>query len=181
MKFCSSCAAPVALRVPDDDNRERHVCTECDTIHYINPRIIAGCLVTKGERILLCKRAIEPRLGYWTLPAGFMENGESVEQGAARETYEEALARVDIHGLYTVFSLPHISQVYLFYRGELIGEDYGCGPESLDAGLYEEAEVPWDDLAFPVMTRTLRYFFDDRKTGTFPTRSEVIEFRRRAR
>ncbi|MEM1436840.1 MAG: NUDIX hydrolase [Pseudomonadota bacterium] len=180
MKFCSSCGGPVVLRIPEGDNRERHVCTNCGMIHYINPRIIAGCLVTKGERVLLCKRAIEPRLGYWTLPAGFMENGETVEQGAARETYEEALAKVDIHGLYTVFSLPHISQVYLFFRGELIGEDYGAGPESLDVGLYEEAEVPWEDLAFPVMTRTLRYFFDDRKTGHFPTRSEAIEFRRRA-
>ena len=179
MKFCSSCGATVELRIPVDDNRERHVCISCETIHYVNPRIIAGCLVTHGEQVLLCKRAIEPRYGKWTLPAGFMENGESVEQGAARETWEEALAKVEIHGLYTVFSLPYISQVYLFYRGELVGDTYGAGPESLEAGLYDEADIPWDELSFPVVTRTLKYFFEDRKTGVFPTRSEVIEWQRK--
>ena len=179
MKFCSSCGASVELKVPADDNRERHVCSSCETIHYINPRIIAGCLVTKGDQVLLCKRAIEPRLGKWTLPAGFMENGESVEEGAARETWEEALAKVDIHGLYTVFSLPYISQVYLFYRGEMIGDDYGAGPESLDAQLYDEADIPWDELAFPVVTRTLKAYFRDRQINSFPARSEVIEWHRK--
>lgn len=179
MKFCSSCGGGVTLKIPADDNRERHVCSDCETIHYINPRIIAGCLVTAGDQVLLCKRAIEPRLGYWTLPAGFMENRETVEQGAERETWEEALAKVELQGLYTVFSLPHISQVYLFYRAELIGREFGAGPESLAVGLYQESEIPWDDLAFPVMTKTLKHYFADRQAGIFPTRSEVIEFQRR--
>ncbi|MEM6710624.1 MAG: NUDIX hydrolase, partial [Pseudomonadota bacterium] len=159
MKFCSNCGTAVELKIPEGDNRERYVCPACHTIHYVNPKIVAGCLVTAGEQVLLCKRAIEPRKGYWTLPAGFMENGESAEDGAARETWEEALAKVDIHGLYTVFSLPYISQVYMFYRGTLVGTQFGAGPESLEVGLYDEADIPWNDLAFPVVTQTLRHYF----------------------
>lgn len=179
MKFCSNCGAAVTLKIPAGDNRERSVCDACDTIHYVNPRIIAGCLVTQGEQVLLCKRAIEPRLGYWTLPAGFMENGETTEQGAARETWEEAQAKVDLQGLYTLFSLPHISQVYLFYRGELLDNAYGAGEESLEVALFNEADIPWDELSFPVITETLKYYFADRVKGDFPARSKVLNYRRR--
>lgn len=179
MNFCSNCAAPVSLKIPPGDNRERSICESCDTIHYVNPRIIAGCLVTQGQQVLLCKRAIEPRLGYWTLPAGFMENGESTEDGAMRETWEEAQAKVELQGLYTLFSLPHISQVYLFYRGELAGGSFGPGDESLEVALFDEADIPWDTLSFPVITETLKHYFADRSSGVFPTRSQVLNFRRR--
>ena len=181
MKFCSECGADVALKIPAGDNRERAVCTVCDTIHYSNPRIIAGCLPVWGQQVLLCKRAIEPRLGYWTLPAGFMENGETVPQAAGRETVEEANARVSNLHLYAVFSLPHISQVYMFYRAELDDLDFSAGEESLEVALFDEQDIPWDNLAFPVMTKTLKRYFDDRKTGLFPTTDEVVEFKRRPR
>ncbi len=180
MKFCSLCGGAIRQEIPAGDNRLRSVCIQCGAIHYVNPRIIAGCLVTAGDRVLLCQRAIEPRHGYWTLPAGFMENGETTEQGAARETLEEACAEVDIDGLYTLFSLPHISQVYLFYRARLRGDHFAAGTESLDVRLYDEAEIPWSELSFPVITATLKHYFSDRKLGTFPTRSEVIEYRRPA-
>jgi ADP-ribose pyrophosphatase YjhB (NUDIX family) len=178
MKFCSNCGGSVEFRVPADDNRERFICDACTTIHYINPRIIAGCLVTSGDKVLLCKRAIEPRRGSWTLPAGFMENGESVEEGAARETWEEALAKVTMGDLYTVFSLPHISQVYMFFRAEMVDGNFGCGPESLACDLYSEADIPWDQMAFPVMTNTLKHYFSDRTHNQFPLRSETIVFSR---
>ncbi len=180
MNFCSNCGAAVSLKIPAGDNRQRSVCDACETIHYVNPRIIAGCLVTAGDQVLLCKRAIEPRHGYWTLPAGFMENGESTEAAAARETWEEAEAKVEIDGLYTLFSLPHISQVYLFYRAELVGGTYAAGAESLEVGLFSEADIPWDTLSFPVITHTLKHYFADRQSGVFPTRSQVLDFKRRA-
>ncbi|NPU95439.1 MAG: NUDIX hydrolase [Gammaproteobacteria bacterium] len=174
MKYCSHCGHPVSLKVPEGDNRERHVCDNCGTVHYQNPRIIAGTLPVFGDRVLLCRRAIEPRLGYWTLPAGFMENGETTEQAAARETFEEADAEVDIHGLYTVFNLPHISQVYLFFRADVIDGRHGPGTESLESRLFEEHEIPWQDLAFPTVARTLQFFFADRRAGEFPVRVEDI-------
>lgn len=177
MKFCSNCGGSVKFRVPADDNRERFVCDACTTIHYINPRIIAGCLVTLDDQVLLCQRAIEPRRGYWTLPAGFMENGESVEDGAARETWEEALAKVTVGDLYTVFSLPHISQVYMFFRAEMVDGHFGCGPESLACELYREADIPWDQLAFPAISNTLKHYFHDRASNQFPLRSETIVYR----
>ncbi len=181
MKFCSNCGGQVQFRVPADDNRERFVCDACTTIHYINPRIVAGCLVTQGDRVLLCQRAIDPRKGYWTLPAGFMENGESIEEGAARETWEEALAKVSVGELYTVFSLPHISQVYLFYRATLEGGSFGSGPESLACELFSEDQIPWDSLAFPVISSTLKHYFSDRQQDRYPLRSETIVYSRRKR
>lgn len=180
MQYCSRCGGTNSQSIPAGDNRPRSVCDRCGTIHYVNPKIIAGCLVTSGDRVLLCQRAIEPRRGFWTLPAGFMENGESAEQGAERETMEEAGARVAVAGLYTVFSLPHISQVYLFYRGELVDDRYAAGDESLDVGLFAEQDIPWDALSFPVVTATLKHYYRDRLQGDFPTRSEVIEYRRPA-
>ena len=179
MKFCSNCGATLTFTVPPGDTRERHVCNDCDTIHYVNPRIITGCLPIWDDRVLLCLRAIEPRRGYWTLPAGFLENGETIAAGAARETEEEANARVDDLELYTIFSLPHISQAYMFYRAQLTDLAFSSGEESLDVRLFKEHEIPWDNLAFPVITKSLQYYFSDRKTGLFQVRSEALEFKRR--
>lgn len=164
----------MSFKVPEGDNRERHVCDSCGVIHYINPRIIAGTLPTYEGKVLLCRRAIEPRKGYWTLPAGFMENGETSAEAAARETIEEAEAKVHLHGLYTVFNLPHISQVYLFYRAEVIDGQYGVGVESLESGLFEEQDIPWNELAFPTIHRTLKLYFEDRKSDQFPVRTEDL-------
>ena len=178
MKFCSECGEPLITTIPVGDNRERRVCSGCGHIHYQNPRIVTGCLVTWGDDVLLCKRAIEPRSGLWTMPAGYLENGETTHAGAIRETWEEANARVKVHGLYTMFNLPHISQVYMFYRSELIDGEFATGAESLDVQLFSESDVPWDQLAFPVITDTLKHYFSDRASGTFPVRSADIEFDR---
>lgn len=174
MKFCSACGSTVVFTIPDGDNRERHVCTQCGFIHYDNPKIVTGCLVVHGEHILLCRRAIAPREGLWTLPAGFLERGESTSEGAARETWEEACAKVEIHGLYTMFDLPHISQIYMFYRSRLDGASFSAGAESLEVELFAERDIPWDELAFPVVERTLKHYFDDRLTGDYPVRTETI-------
>ena len=179
MKFCSACGASVVYQVPEDDSRERAVCTDCGTIHYQNPKIIAGTLPVWGDQVLLCKRAIEPRRGYWTLPAGFMENGETAEAGGARETMEEANASVENPNLYTVFSLPHISQVYMFFKADLVGPSYSSGPESLEVELFSENDIPWDELAFPVITKTLKHYFADRTGDIFPVHYENLSFRRR--
>jgi ADP-ribose pyrophosphatase YjhB (NUDIX family) len=175
MKYCSNCGNPVELRIPAGDDRNRFVCARCETIHYQNPRLIVGCLVTHGERVLLCRRAIEPRKNFWTLPAGFMENGETTLAGAQRETWEEARARVVNATLYRVFDLPHISQVYMFYRGELADGVYGVGPESLASDLFEERDIPWDQLAFPVVMETLREYLADRRSGQFPVRASGLD------
>ena len=179
MKFCSSCAGTITLRVPADDTRERFVCLQCEAIHYTNPKVVTGCLPVWEDKVLLCKRAIEPRRGYWTLPAGFLENGETMEAGAARETWEEAEARVANTRLYTVFSLPHISQVYTFYRAELVNGEFGVGSESLATDLFAEADIPWDELAFPVVTDTLKHYFADRRSNVFPVHDGEIQFARR--
>ena len=179
MKFCSNCGQQVVRGIPPGDNRERYLCEHCDTVHYVNPRVVTGCLAVAGEKVLLCRRGIEPRSGYWTLPAGFLENGETTMEGALRETREEACARIERADLYTLFSLPHISQIYMFYRGEIADGRFAAGAETLDVELFAEHEVPWDELAFPVVTRTLQYFFEDRPSRRFPVRSE--EIRRRLR
>ncbi len=181
MKFCTSCGDTVALIIPEGDDRERFVCTSCESIHYVNPRVIVGCLPVYQGKVLLCKRAIEPRHGYWTLPAGFMENGETTPQGAARETWEEARARVSRLELYRIIDVPYISQVYMFYRCELDDGEFGVGPESLESGLYSEDEIPWNDIAFPVVTQTLREYFDDVREGHYPVRVSAIEYRPRKR
>ena len=171
MKFCSECGSPdVAWRIPDGDTVPREVCGACGAIHYRNPKVVVGCLATWEDRVLLCRRAIEPRHGLWTLPAGFMENGETLAAGAARETIEEARARVDVGELYTVISLPQISQVYVMFRSRLLDLDFGPGPESLEVRLFHEDEIPWDRIAFRTIARTLRNYFLDRKLGAFPLR-----------
>ena len=167
MKFCSRCGANVKLSIPPGDNRQRFVCTSCGEIHYQNPKLVTGCIPEWEDRVLLCRRAIEPRYGLWTLPAGFMENEESAQQGAARETLEEANARVSIEQLYTTFNLPHISQVYLLFRGSLKDLDFSPGSESLEVALFREEEIPWEELAFPVIRETLKHYFQDRENGLF--------------
>jgi len=174
MKFCSNCGARVRYQIPEGDNRDRAVCEACKTIHYVNPNIVAGCVVEKGDQILLCKRAIAPRVGYWTMPAGFMENGETVAEAAARETEEEANAKVEITSLLGVYSIPHISQVHMMFRGTLLNEDFGPGEESLECALYSEAEIPWEDLSFRVTTLALRHYFEDKKAGRVETRIDQI-------
>ena len=173
MNYCSRCGREVERKIPPGDNRERFVCGHCGAIHYQNPRIVTGCLPLWEGQVLLCRRAIEPRRGLWTLPAGFLEVGETVEAGALRETWEEARARVELLGLYTLFSVPHISQVHMFFRGGLVDGEFAAGDESLEVRLFDEDAVPWDELAFPVVTRTLRHYFQDRaageETGEFET------------
>ncbi|MCH2097214.1 MAG: NUDIX hydrolase, partial [Pseudomonadales bacterium] len=170
MRFCPECATPLVRRIPELDDRERDVCEGCGAIHYSNPKIVTGCLVTAGARVLLARRAIEPRRGHWTLPAGFMENDETTAEGAARETWEEARADIEIEALYTIFNLPHINQVHMFFRGQLIGGRFEAGPESLDVALFDADEIPWDDLSFPVVRDTLRYWCEDRTRHVYPVR-----------
>lgn len=174
VNYCSSCGEPVSKQVPPGDDRERFVCSACATIHYENPKIVTCCVPVFEDRVLLCRRAIEPRRGLWTLPGGFLETGETVFNGAARETWEEARARVDGDGLYTVFNLPHISQIYMFFRARVVGGRYGIGEETLETRLFREPEIPWDELAFPVISKTLAHYFRDRPSGVFPVRVEDI-------
>lgn len=174
MNYCSHCGSAVRLSVPAGDNRERHVCETCGTVHYQNPRIIAGCLPVWEDKVLLCRRAIEPRLGFWTLPAGYMELGETLEQAARRETWEEACAEVTLDSLYLVFALPNVGQVHMHYLARLPEPRFAPGSESLETSLFAENEIPWDQLAFETVRRTLVYYFADRPTGTFPSRVEDI-------
>lgn len=180
MKYCSACGDKLSVKVPQGDDRERHVCENCGIIHYQNPKVIVGCIPVWENKVLLCRRAIEPRYGFWTLPAGFMENGESTAEGAARETWEEAKARVDNLTIYRVFDLPYINQVYVFYRCDLRDGQFAAGAESLDCGLYDERSVPWDDLAFRVVKDTLLSFFEDQRRSDYPVVSRVIEYKPRS-
>ncbi|ANO50797.1 NUDIX hydrolase [Woeseia oceani] len=164
MKYCSSCGATVTRKTPDGDNRQRWVCESCSTIHYQNPRIVVGCVPARDGKILLCRRAIEPRRGYWTVPAGFMELGETVAEGAARETLEEACAEVRIGHLFASVDVAEAGQVHMFFTAELIG-GYGVGQESLEVALFSEAEIPWDDIAFRSGTFALEKYFADGGTN----------------
>jgi ADP-ribose pyrophosphatase YjhB (NUDIX family) len=178
MNFCSSCGSGrLEFRIPDGDHLPRFVCPDCGTIHYRNPKIVVGCLPEWGDRILLCRRAIEPRHGLWTLPAGFLENGETLSAGAVRETIEEANARVELGDLYTVINLPQIGQIYMMFRARLLDLAFGPGPESLEVRLFGEAEIPWESLAFRTIARTLRNFFLDRRFDRFPLRLSTLERR----
>jgi len=165
LNFCSSCGAPVALKTPPGDHLPRFVCDKCGVVHYKNPLLVLGCVPEWQGKILLCRRAIEPRRGYWTVPAGFMENGETLQQAAARECQEEALATVEIGSLLAVASLTHAGQVHVMFRAKLLEEKFAPGPESLEVELVSEDEVPWTDLAFPSGIFTLRRFFADRAAG----------------
>lgn len=174
MNFCSNCGAPVERRIPAGDDRHRYVCGSCDTIFYHNPKIVAGCVPQWEDRVLLCRRAIEPRHGLWTLPAGFMENGESTPEGAARETLEEANARVEIGQLFCYLSIPRINQVYVIFLAKLLDLDFSAGPESLEVRLFEEHEIPWDRLAFASIETALALYFADRGAGAFATHVQSI-------
>lgn len=165
MKFCSQCGSPVEIRVPDGDTRLRAVCTACAEIHYVNPKMVLGTIPAWADQVLLCRRAIEPRLGLWTLPAGFMEINESTAQGAMRETMEEAGARVELGPLFSVFDIPHVDQVHIFYLAKLKDLDFAAGPESLEVRLFREDEIPWDSIAFRTITATLKFYFHDRRQG----------------
>lgn len=172
MKFCHQCAAPIVLRIPEGDDKPRHCCNACDNIFYQNPKNVVGTIPVYGDKVLLCKRAIEPRLGKWTLPAGYMENGESSLEGAIRETKEEAGAEINIasDSLYTLFNLPKINQVYMFFRAQLKDLEFAPGIESLEVALFSEAEIPWRELAFPVVKSTLEHYFEDVRQKQFPVR-----------
>lgn len=174
LKFCSVCGAPVSQQVPAGDSLLRHVCTACDTIHYRNPRLVVGSLPEWGDRILLCRRAIEPGYGKWTLPAGFMENGETVANAAIRETSEEACARIALDNLFSLISVPHIDQVHVIYRAQLLDLDFSAGEETLELRLFSEEEIPWNDIAFRTIHITLRHYFADRRTGHFRFHEETI-------
>jgi ADP-ribose pyrophosphatase YjhB (NUDIX family) len=177
MKFCAQCGAPVRLSVPAGDNLPRHVCEACGTIHYRNPLLVVGCVVENAGRILLCRRAIEPRRGYWTVPAGFMENGETLQQGAARESREEALADVTIGSLLAVVHVLHAEQVHVFFRGTLPDARYAPGAESLEVSLLAPAEIPWADIAFPSTDFALRRYLEDKAAGQEPYHFTTIERR----
>ena len=165
MNFCPSCGHVVSLRIPPDDTRSRYVCESCGEIHYQNPKMVVGSIplwdVGESAQVLLCRRAIEPRRGYWTLPAGFMENGETTAEAAARETLEEAGARIELLDLFSLLNVAHVHQVHLFYRARLCDLDFAAGVESLEVRLFNEQEIPWGDLAFPTVTHTLKRFFAD--------------------
>jgi ADP-ribose pyrophosphatase YjhB (NUDIX family) len=166
MKFCSECASPVSLSIPAGDNRPRYVCGSCATIHYQNPKLVLGSIPVweaDGEvKVLLCRRAIEPRHGFWTLPAGFMENNETTAEGAQRETEEEAGAHIKLGNLFTLLNVARVHQVHLFYLATLLDLDFAPGEESLEVKMFSEAEIPWDELAFPTIHTTLELFFADR-------------------
>ena len=168
MNFCSKCGAPVELRLPPGDHLARHVCDRCGTIHYQNPRLVVGCVPEHEGRILLCRRAIEPRRGCWTVPAGFMENGETLQQGAARESREEALAEVEIGSLLSIVHVLHAHQVHVFFRARMTSAHCAPGAESLEVGLVSPADIPWPELAFPSTEFSLRRYLEDRAVGGEP-------------
>ena len=167
MNFCPLCGTPVEFRVPPGDSLPRHICPCCETIHYLNPKLIVGCIAQWQGEILLCRRAIEPRYGHWTLPAGFMENGESTSQAALRETFEEACAQIEIDDLFSLVNIPYINQVHLFYRGKLLNTDFAPGVESLETALFSEADIPWQEIAFRSVALCLKAYFADRRAGHF--------------
>jgi ADP-ribose pyrophosphatase YjhB (NUDIX family) len=175
MKFCSSCAAPLAQRVPPGDNLPRWVCDQCGEIHYQNPKVVVGSIPEFEGKLLLCRRAIEPRYGYWTLPAGFMENDETVGQAALRETQEEAGAQVELGAPFSMISVPRVNQVHLFYRARVLALGFKPGDETLEVALWEEQQVPWKEIAFRTVGLTLKRWFADRASGAFGFHAEDIE------
>ncbi len=174
IRHCRACGAATVYAVPADDSRERATCTVCATIHYENPLNVVGTVPVWDEQVLLCRRNIEPRHGYWTLPAGFMELGETVADGAARETDEEAGAHFEMQELFTVLSVVRVGQVHLYFRARLLDTVFAPGPETIEARLFHEHEIPWDELAFRTVRETLRHFFADRRRGSFGLHCETV-------
>ncbi len=177
MKYCPQCGQPVEQRVPEGDTLPRHVCTACSAIHYQNPKIVVGCVPEHEGRILLCRRAIEPRRGYWTIPAGFMENDETLQQAAARESREEALADVRIGSLLAIVHVLHAQQVHVMFRADLPEPRFGVGVESLEVELVEPAAIPWDDIAFPSVHFALERYLTDRRSGVAGLHFHAIDRR----
>ena len=177
LKHCSNCGTLMDKLVPPGDGRERMVCPACGAIHYENPKVVVGCLPVWEDKLLLCKRAIEPRYGYWTLPAGFMENGETTAEGAQRETLEEAGALVGNLKPFALLDVPSVHQVHMFYLAEMSSPEFSSGEESLDVRLYAEHEIPWDDLAFYTVIETLKHYYADRKAGSFGFHTVPIRYK----
>jgi ADP-ribose pyrophosphatase YjhB (NUDIX family) len=177
MNYCSHCAAPLEYRIPSDDNLPRYICPACGMIHYENPKIVVGCIPEWQDRVLMCLRDIEPRKGFWTLPAGFLENGETVMDGARRETYEETGAAVESVAPYLMFDIVHIGQIYVMFRCRLAEPRFHTTPESAQVQLFREDEVPWEAIAFTVIEQTLSRFFKDRAKGKFPFQIDQIKSR----
>jgi len=165
MNFCSNCGNSVVHEVPTGDNRARFVCHHCGMVHYQNPLMVVGCVPEHDGRILLCKRSIEPRYGKWTLPAGFMELGETLAEAAARETWEEAMARVELGPLFALVDVVHARQVHAFFEARLPEPDFGPGEETLETELYHPDDIPWDELAFPSVRIALEKYFENRRLG----------------
>ncbi len=171
-RFCSSCGSSLSLQLPPGEDRERHCCNNCGDIHFINPRIVVASIIDAGGKVLLCQRSIPPRKGYWTLPGGFMECGETMEQAAEREVLEETGAGIDIDSIYMLCEQPDVSEVYLIYRGRPRSLELMLGPECIDAGWFDASEIPWNSLAFPLIAEVLRNYFHDRcSSGALPVRS----------
>lgn len=177
MKYCSNCGQSVQLADIEGDTHQRYYCKSCDTIHYQNPNMVVGCLPVYQDKILLCKRAIEPRTGFWNLPAGYLENGETAEEGALREVWEEACAKVRIINVHSLYSIPRINQIYLFFLAELPVPDFGIGEESLEVELFTEAEIPWKDIAFTSSSHALKCYFEDRRQGKQEVHRGVFQWK----
>lgn len=175
IRHCRACGSAVTYRVPADDNRERAMCGSCQHIDYENPLNVVGTVPVWEDSVLLCRRNIEPRHGFWTLPAGFMELGETTAEGAARETDEEAGAQIEIGELFTLMNVPRVGQVHLYYRARLLSDRFNPGHETQEARLFTEAEIPWDEIAFRTVKETLEAYFADRKAGTFGLHCVDIE------
>lgn len=174
MNFCSKCGQSIIIKTPLGDHQQRQVCTACHTIHYVNPKVICGAIAIWENKVLLCRRAIEPRYGLWTLPAGYMELLETMEEGAARETWEEAEAKVEIEQLYCMYNIPRIGQIYALFKAKLIDGQFGAGEETIESRLFEEHEIPWNELAFPSVQATLKHYFADRTNNHFPVHLDTL-------
>ncbi len=174
MKYCTQCGNPLIFEIPHEDDRHRHICTACGVIHYENPKMVVGCIPEYGNRILLCRRAIEPRYGKWTIPAGYLENRETVTEGARREAYEEARLNMGELVPYRLYNIKHISQMYFIFRGLITDETFRPGIESLEVRLFACDEIPWDNLAFRVVAACLENFFKDRESGGFSFKIDEI-------
>lgn len=168
IKFCTACGSPTEQKIPIDDDHVRSICTNCAQIHYNNPKMVVGSIPELNKQILLCKRNIEPCKGKWTLPAGYLENGESVQDGAMRETFEETMAEVEIIEPYRLFNIVFVDQIYFMFRADLMSDKFGPTNESTDVRLFDEKDIPWKEIAFEVIKQTLAHYFKDRKKGMFP-------------
>ncbi len=167
MNFCNNCGQALTYLTPPGDDRSRYCCESCGVIHYQNPTMVVGCIPEMGERILLCRRAIAPCYGKWTLPAGYLENGETVAAGAKREAFEEARARVEILAPYALYSICYVNQIYLMFRARLKDHNFRAGNESLEVKLFTENDIPWEEIAFKVINETLIHYYNDRRAGRF--------------